>query len=39
MSDLEAQNKPRISEMIHGKITLEPMQQKLFAGWAVLKVQ
>jgi hypothetical protein len=38
MSDLETQNKPQISAMIHGKgIILEPMQQKLFARWAVLK--
>jgi hypothetical protein len=38
MSDLEDQNKAQISAMMHGRgIVLEPMQQKLFARWAVLK--
>jgi hypothetical protein len=38
MSDLEAQNKPQISAMMHGKgIVLDPMQQKLFTRWAILK--
>jgi len=38
MSDLEDQNKAQIlAMMLDREITLEPLQQKVFARWAVLK--